>query len=236
MKQRYVRLARALRCLLAALGLLALLDRWAARSRFGLWVRSLLSIYDLDDLVGLGVPWWTFASADRVEEFLRARPGARVLEWGSGSSTLWLADRPAEVVSVEHDVEWGHSMGPRLPANARLVVVPPEEAGPGAITSAKAGFEGLDFTDYVQAPERFPGPYDVVVIDGRAREACLEVALRRVAPDGLIVFDNVDRERYRDALTAQDGRVSVEWTRGLTPSLPYPTRTALVRPTPTGVR
>jgi len=39
----------------------------------------------------------------------------------------------------------------------------------------------------------------------------------------------VDRERYRDAIAAAPVAVEVEWTRGLTPALPYPTRTALVR-------
>ena len=41
-------------------------------------------------------------------------------------------------------------------------------------------------------------------------------------------FDDVDPRRYRDAIASSPVGVDVEWTRGLTPALPYPTRTALV--------
>ena len=67
------------------------------------------------------------------------------------------------------------------------------------------------------------------MIDGRAREACLARAVDRLAPGGVIVFDNVDRRRYRDAIDALGDSVEVTTTRGLTPALPYPTRTALLR-------
>ncbi|HEY0953010.1 MAG TPA: hypothetical protein VGD85_22645, partial [Nocardioides sp.] len=106
MKRAYVTVLRVARAVLAATGLLRVLDAAARRSRTALWVRSWLAIYDLDDMLALDVPWWTFAAADAVEDFLRARPGARVLEWGSGASTVWLARRAGSVVTVEHDPAW----------------------------------------------------------------------------------------------------------------------------------
>ena len=63
-----------MRVVLRVTGLLALLDRLAARSRTVLWVRSWLSVYDLEDLLAFDVPWWTFEAADRVEAFLAERP------------------------------------------------------------------------------------------------------------------------------------------------------------------
>jgi predicted O-methyltransferase YrrM len=231
LKQVYVGAARGARRGLGRAGLMEPWDRWAARSRAGHWSRSLLAVYDLDDLARLDVPWWTYESADKVARFLASRTAPRVLEWGSGSSTLWLARRAAEVCSIEHDADWAEQLGPRLPANVTLVCVPPvvvQGSGP-AVLSHKSGFEGLDFADYVAAASRFEGEFDVVVVDGRAREACLPVALDRLAPDGVVVVDNVDRARYRDAIAALSSTLDVDWTRGLTPTLPYPTRTALVR-------
>ena len=231
MKAFYVWSTRALRSVLAATGLLALLDRAAGRSRRGLWVRSLLAVYDADDMFRLGVPWWTFDAIDVVDDFLRTRPQARVLEWGSGASTLWLATRAASVASIEHDAAWGGRMARELSARdldtVHLLVVEPRR-GAGGITSAKPGFEGLDFTAYADAVDRIEGDFDLIVIDGRAREACLVRALDRLADGGLIVFDNVDRARYRDAIEALGHRLRVTWTRGFTPSLPYPTRTAVI--------
>ena len=234
MKRVYVSVLHGIRSLLAAIGVLGLLDRLARRWRWALWVRSWFAIHDLDDMLRLDVPWWTFEAADEVEAFLRERPGARVLEWGSGASTVWLSQRAGSVVSIEHDPRWAARTARALSArdadNVELRVVPPTRlVPPGGVPSAKPGFAGLDFEEYADAVETVPGELDVVVIDGRAREACLVRAIDRLAAGGIIVFDNVDRPRYRDALEALGTRLSVDWTRGLTPALPYPTRTALVR-------
>ncbi|GGD18301.1 class I SAM-dependent methyltransferase [Nocardioides daphniae] len=228
MKRAYVGAVRALRRLLAVSGLLGLLDRAAARSRMALWVRSWFAIYDLDEMLAVGLPWWTFAAVDEVERHLAATPRARVLEWGSGASTVWLAARAAEVVAIEHDPAWADAMRPHLPDNATVRTVASVPSAHPAVGSRKPGFERQDFTAYVAAADDVPGEFDLVVVDGRAREACLAAALPRLAPGGMVVFDNVDRRRYRDAI-AQHAAVEVLWTRGRTPSLPYPTRTALLR-------
>lgn len=239
-KSAYVALVRALAAVLRRTGLLRLLDRWAAASRRGLWVRSLLGVYDARALVAWDVPWWTFDSADRTAAFLAGRPGARVLEWGSGASTLWLAARAGSVTAIEHDAAWaaqvrellaeaGAGAGGRAEVDLRVVTPRPVPAGEvAAVPSAKAGFAGLDFAAYVAEVDAVEGDFDLVVVDGRAREACLERAVRRLAPGGLVVVDNVDRERYRDAIARVADPDRVVWTRGLTPTLPYPTRTALV--------
>lgn len=231
MKSVYVGAARALRSALAAVGLLGLLDRWASRSRTGLWLRSLLSIYDLEDLLPYDVPWWTFRAGERVAAFLAANPDARVFEWGSGASTAWLSRRAKSVTSIEHDAAWAALVRPVLPENASVSVVPPAPAtgAAGEELSEKDGFAGLDFAGYVAAIEESDGLFDLIVVDGRARGACFRQAITRLAPGGVLVFDNVDRARYRDAIAASPVPVEVTWTRGLTPALPYPTRTALVR-------
>jgi precorrin-6B methylase 2 len=233
MKNVYVWTLRRLRSLLRRVGLLAVLDRWAARSRRGVWTRSLLSIYDPAELLTLDVPWWTFESSDLVADFLATHPDARVFEWGSGSSTLWLAKRAGSVISVEHDVEWAETVRGMLPKNCDLRAVPPIPAtSAAAVTSSKDGFAGLDFTAYVEEIDKVQGDFDLIVVDGRAREACFAKAVNRVAPGGRILFDNVDRKRYVEAISASAVPLDVTWTRGLTPSLPYPTRTAVIATAP----
>ena len=234
MKQIYIRIVRLIGGGLRAVSILGFLERRARSnatgSRTATWLVSLFAIHDVDGLGGLDLPWWTFESADQEADFLRARPDARVFEWGSGASTLWLAGRAGSVHSVEHHAGWAAQLAPRLPENVTLEVVEPTETTSPAIGSAKPGHAGLDFSAYVAAIDETAGDFDVIVIDGRAREACLKRAVDRLADDGLIVFDNVDRRRYVDAISAQGDRVRVTMTRGLTPALPYPTRTALLHP------
>lgn len=232
MKRVYVFLIRSVRSLMVPVGGLSFLDRLARRSRTGAWLRSLLAIYDIHDLIALDTPWWTYDSAARVEEHLLRYPGATVFEWGSGASTAWLAKRAGHVIAIEHDAAWAEKVRPLLGDNVMVRTVHATHAAPGqGVRSSRAGHEDLDFTDYVHAIDDYPGPFDLVVVDGRAREACLRRALPRLAVGGLLVFDNVDRARYREALDAEAG-IDVTVTRGLTPSLPYPTRTALITRTP----
>ena len=206
--------------------------RWLERrpdNRTALWLRSLFAIYDIDDMVALDVPWWTLSAIEKVERFLVRRPEARIFEYGSGASTIWLAKRARTVESVEHDESWAKIVRRRTSdvSGVRLHVIPPQSAGKGASApSAKSGYEHLDFSEYVAAVSQVGGIFDLIVIDGRSRGACLSAALEHLAPDGVIVFDNSGRRRYQSAIT-NSGLDSLE-TRGLTVCLPYPDATTLL--------
>jgi predicted O-methyltransferase YrrM len=193
------------------------------------WVHSLPLVYDWRALTELDVPWWTYRASAAVDAWLHARrEPVRAFEYGAGASTFWLARRAAEVHSVEHDREFAANLGPALtdyPA-ATLHIVPAVPTLHPAVPSAKEGYRGLDFANYVAAIDGVPGYFDVIVIDGRARAACLAVALRRLADGGLIVFDNSLRSRYRAAIRTSELRERRYF--GLTPTLPYPEQTSLL--------
>ncbi|MCK0141235.1 class I SAM-dependent methyltransferase [Aliiroseovarius sp. F20344] len=220
----YVKIMRLLRILLSSLGV----TRWLERrdGRWAKWFRSLLAIYDIDDMVHLDIPWWSFDAIDAVDKKLSQTQNARVFEWGSGASTVWLAKRAGEVISVEHDPSWAEIVKPRLEPfdHVRTIQVPSRPKG--AIPSGKFGFEGQYFDDYVAAINNVEGDFDLIVIDGRAREACLQVAINRLKPGGHILFDDFKRRRYQDAVSALGLKaVSLD---GLAACLPLPDSTALI--------
>lgn len=193
------------------------------------WAHSLTLVHDSRAMAELDVPWWTYRAITTVEEWLAARPTpATVFEYGSGASTVWLARRSGRVHSVEHHAGFAASMGAALVnhPNATVRVVEPVPSADPTVPSRKEGHARLDFAAYVAAIDEVPGQFDLVVIDGRAREACLAAAVGRLAGDGIIVFDNSRRRRYRDAITRSglDERVYA----GLTPTLPYPEQTSLL--------
>lgn len=197
--------------------------------RFRHWLSSLPRIHDALAIADLDVPWWTYDSIDEIEAWLEVRPRPiRVFEWGSGASTVWLAKRTDEVHSVEHHPAAVATIAPRLAAfdTVTLLHIPAVATTHPRIRSSKLGSGGMDFHDYVHAIDDVPGDFDLVVIDGRAREACLHAAIERLAPDGLIVFDNTYRLRYRRAVAASGLHERVH--RGLTPTLPYPDRTSML--------
>jgi len=214
-----------------ALGLLAPLEQWATKSRIALWFRSQFSLYDMNDFVRLDLPWWTLNAMTLVDEFLTARPHARVFEWGSGASTIWLEKRSAEVISVENDGEWHRMMSGLVGPQTTIQHMPAIPSDNPSVSSRWWGQRGFDFSDYVDAIDRHSGVFDLIVIDGRARTACLDKALERLTPDGMVVFDNTNRPRYREALEGAQGRIEEFMTYGLTPSLPYSTTTSLLKKT-----
>ena len=202
------------------------------------WAYSLFCAHDSLAIAELDVPWWTYDAIDAVETWLAGRvPPVRAFEWGSGASTLWLAKRVDRLDSVEHHREFGEMIraelaelaagGDTRAEHAVLHIVEPAPSDEPAIGSRKEGMSGLDFADYVSHIDRVGGEFDLIVVDGRAREACLTAALDHLASDGVVVFDNPLRRRYRAAIDAAP--VTATRHRGLTPTLPYPDETSLVR-------
>jgi hypothetical protein len=228
LKDAYARGARAAGRALTGLGVLPGTppDR---RQRFRHWLVSLTRVHDSLAIAELDVPWWTYAAIDSVAAWLEARPRPiRVFEFGSGASTLWLARRVDEVHTVEHHAAFAARMRPEFAAHPHVTLHQVEarwSTRPG-VPSGKAGHEGLDFADYVAAIDRVGGRFDLIVIDGRAREACLRAAIPHLAADGLIVYDNSGRRRYRRVIE-ESGLVERRFA-GLTPTLPYPEQTSLL--------
>ena len=133
LRNYYVKGARAARTISVKSGLLDRLDRsYQAKPRGALahW-RTLYAIHDVDDLVDLDIPWWTYGAIDAVEKHLNSLGGrARVFEFGSGASTVWLGRRSAEVFSVEHDHSFAVVMrrvlvDAKFSDTVNLIVAPP---------------------------------------------------------------------------------------------------------------
>jgi hypothetical protein len=227
-KQIYVWVMRKLGVLLSRIHVLGSeAPPLAHRKRH--WAYSLTHIHDSMALAALDVPWWTYSAIDAVTEWIDKHGGTmRVYEYGSGASTFWLARRVAEVHSVEHHRGFGDRMLAELAKfdNVSLRIIEPVPSTNPAVPSHKEQYENLDFDRYVSSIDDVEGNFDLIVIDGRAREACLAISVPRLNPGGLIVFDNSLRRRYRKSI--EPAPLIERRYRGLTPTLPYPDQTSLL--------
>ena len=228
LRRAYVAAMRGVALPLRASGVL---DRWqrAPHDTFAFWLGSQFAIHDAAALARMDVPWWTFPAIDAVERWIAARKGnVRVFEYGSGASTVWLARRAAHVVSVEHDVGFAKIAAPMLALpNVELRVIEPVRAGATSrAPSGRSGYEDCDFSAYVDSIADGAARYDLVIVDGRARVACLGRAWDCLEAGGLVVFDNSNRRRYQEALGRTGGQL--KRFRGWAPALPYPSETALI--------
>jgi hypothetical protein len=168
------------------------------------WTRSLFSGHNpLDDQV----PWLPFKARRWLADHVGKETS--VFEYGSGGSTLFLARRAGRVISVEHDATWyahvSRALAGMSVGNCEHMLREPEPAtGAGAVaagpTSGRTEFAGFTFDRYVRSIDDHPdGSLDVVIVDGRARLACVERALPKIRPGGHLVLDNAERPEYAPA-------------------------------------
>jgi hypothetical protein len=234
-RSAYVATSRAARDVARRTGVFDRLDRRyreAPRSVGG-HLRTLFAIHDVEDLVALDQPWWTYGAIDAVAAHLAALEGrARVFEYGSGASSVWLGRRAGEVHSVEHHAGFAGVMRrvlaeAGLEGTVTLHEVAPTTGDSPVVPSQRRGEEGNDYAGYVASIDAVPGEFDLVVVDGRARVACLEHAAARLAPGGIVLFDDSQRPRYAPGLAGSGLRV--ERHRGWVPSLPFPRESSVLR-------
>jgi hypothetical protein len=144
-------------------------------------------------------PWLTAAAIVKFEGLLK--PDWNVLEYGSGGSTVWLAERVRRVLSLEHKKAWALEVNRRLAArglgNALVLFVPPDvKPSPD---KRYHGSGGRSYRAYVRTGAWVARtsllPIDLVFIDGRARVACVMHAIALSPP--IVVLDNSERGHYK---------------------------------------
>lgn len=124
------------------------------------------------DVNGNPLPWYTYPTIEYLTQIDFSNK--RVFEFGSGNSSLWWAVRAKEVVSVEHNENW---------YNTRLAFGLPN-------LTIHLRMNKESYCDCLSEQE---GLFDVIVIDGVYRDACVAVALSKLNKEGMIIFDNSDR-------------------------------------------
>ncbi len=141
-------------------------------------------------------PWMRYREIDLVEELIRTLAPASCLEWGAGYSTLHfptLLGAGARWLTVEHDREWAERITGlnRSPA-VEVVCVPPSC---DRWTDPHEDGSRAELAGYVDFPED-RGPFDLIVVDGRARVACIEKAAGLLADGGVVMLHDANRVFY----------------------------------------
>jgi precorrin-6B methylase 2 len=138
------------------------------------WFRSVMANAPVD-AAGNPLPWISYAARHFLEK--RVRNDMTVFEFGSGYSTLWWAGRARKVVACESNEGWCTEIQRRAPANTEILLAKEEE--------------------YPSVILKQPGTFDVIVIDGGDRVACVPAALDRLSERGVIIWDDTERTVYQ---------------------------------------
>lgn len=123
------------------------------------------------------IPWFAYPAIKFIESKLNRE--MIVFEYGCGNSTLWWSKHVKYVFSCEHNVIWYESMKRLIPVNVVLYQV------------------DLDH-GYSKKVLEFKNKFDIVVIDGRDRVNCAINTIEALKINGIIIWDNSDREKYKE--------------------------------------
>ena len=135
-------------------------------------------------------PWLSPAAVHFLDQHLR--PEFCGFEWGSGRSTNWFATRVGHLVSIEETRAWHDkvfaTLRERGRSNVDLRHIPVEHA-----LSAQYESSYDPMPRYVLAIEEFPDArFDFILVDGCYRQPCVQAALPKLKPGGLLIIDNTD--------------------------------------------
>ena len=127
------------------------------------------------------IPWFTYPAIDFIYDKLN--PSCNAFEFGSGNSTLFFASRIEKVTSIEHNIDWFKKIKTRTPKNAKLVY-----------TSAETIENYL--TPLINTSDKF----DLIIVDGLFRNECIEVSLKHLSEEGVIILDDSERKEYSEGI------------------------------------
>jgi hypothetical protein len=127
------------------------------------------------------IPWVTYPFIDFLEPRLNSQ--LNLLEYGSGSSTLFYSKRVKSVVAVEHEKEWIEKIKLSLPANVSIIQ------------------ENLEYNgEYSKASLKTGKKFHLIIVDGRDRVNCLINSISSLTDDGVMILDDSEREEYANGV------------------------------------
>lgn len=155
---------------------------------------------------GEPLPWFTYPAIEYLKQLNFS--DKRVFEYGAGNSSLFWAARAREVVAVESDRQWFDRISGACPANLLLGLQTDKES-------------------YVTSIAGQEGKFDVIVIDGKWRNACMAFCDAYLNINGLIIVDNSDRHYKGCDLLREKGFFQIDFS-GFSPINRYASTTSVL--------
>ena len=150
------------------------------KTNFTLWIFILITATGLAEDIR-PVPWITEGAISFLEAFLEEHPSAKILEFGSGASTIWFAKKNVTLYSVEHNIEWHEKINNLL-----------ENNNSGSFVNYF-----LRSLPYYDISNEFPDEFfDLILVDGRNRKGCICFSLSKLKKGGIMMLDNAERPYY----------------------------------------
>ncbi|MGC4036275.1 MAG: class I SAM-dependent methyltransferase [Chitinophagaceae bacterium] len=122
-------------------------------------------------------PWISYSAISILKTKLNKQ--SRVLEFGSGMSTIWYSKHAGEVFSVEDNSGWYKNISKVFSAKN--------------MNNVSYHFMD-DENNYSSFMTNDNKKFDLIMIDGSHRSQCINTAIKLIKPGGIIYLDNSDKD------------------------------------------
>ena len=129
-------------------------------------------------------PWLVKKAVEFLEEYLTK--DMTVLEYGSGISTKWIAERVKHIYSIEHSQGYYDEIREKLKGYDNVTLIHHKRPYNGAVLKRK---------------------FDFILVDGRDRVKCFREAVKMLLPNGVIMLDDSQRPEYEECYDLAKGKV-----------------------------
>ena len=122
----------------------------------------------------------------------------KVLEYGSGNSSIEIAKEVKHLVTIEHMPNWYEHLKDKLPENSDIFHILKDD---GSYVSLIKPEHGLykEWQNYIEYPLNHK-PFDIIFIDGSARVGCASVCKKLGHENTLVFIHDWQGQRYSGAL------------------------------------
>jgi predicted O-methyltransferase YrrM len=150
-------------------------------------------------------PWYSRGSIEFLNDNIN--DSMQVLEYGCGSSTIWLAQRVGGIISIEHSKDWADKVTQLIPSSLRhkinIIHIPNQEQG------EHVGSGGRFYDRYTNHIKTLDKTFDIICVDGRCRSQCIINSIDHIKDDGFLLIDNAERQEYHKSIS----QLPSQWVR-----------------------
>lgn len=146
-------------------------------------------------------PWMSFKEIRQIEAIIldMKKDHLEIVEWGCGGSTAHFSRFLEEQgigyhwTSIEHNREWYEKIAEETRENQNIEVhCFPAEGDRYTLVD-------VPMEEYINFPATLNKKFDLILVDGRKRKSCVELAKTLLKPDGVVLLHDALRPRYHGA-------------------------------------
>ena len=145
-------------------------------------------------------PMMRYRELNIIRELIAEVKPKKVLEWGSGYSTLYwhrLLPEDSTWLAVEHNKLWVDKLT-ELNDNPNVIIKCVEPENPDWTDKYRDGAYS-DLSEYINYPKTHE-QFDLIIIDGRGRKDCAAAAKDLITEKGIVILHDANREWYHEPL------------------------------------